>query len=110
MATILSIVQSQLRLLSGRHSKSCLKVASFPSTRHESTSNVSLIMHLQIANPRVRFILATESYGGHYGPSFVTFFDEQNAKIDDGQIAGEKITVSALMINKYVECTFVELD
>ena len=34
----------------------------------------------------------------------------RNARIDDGQIAGEKITVSALMINKYVECTFVELD
>jgi len=45
------------------------------------------------------FIFATESYGGHYGPSFVTFFDEQNAKIDAGQIAGEKIIVSALMIN-----------
>jgi len=43
--------------------------------------------------------LATESYGGHYGPSFVTFFDEQNAKIEAGQITGEKITVSALMIN-----------
>jgi hypothetical protein len=30
----------------------------------------------------------------------VTFFDEQNAKIDQGVIQGEKITVSALMINK----------
>lgn len=49
-----------------------------------------------------RFIFATESYGGHYGPEFVTFFDEQNAKIEEGTIQGEKITVSALMINKYV--------
>ncbi|PSR85531.1 hypothetical protein PHLCEN_2v5422, partial [Hermanssonia centrifuga] len=45
------------------------------------------------------FILATESYGGHYGPEFVTFFDEQNAQIEKGAIQGEKITVSALMIN-----------
>ena len=50
--------------------------------------------------PHTRFIFATESYGGHYGPSFVTFFDEQNAKIEAGQITGEKITVSALMISK----------
>ena len=33
--------------------------------------------------PLARFIFATESYGGHYGPEFVTFFDEQNAKIDE---------------------------
>ena len=52
------------------------------------------------ADPHARFIFATESYGGHYGPSFVTFFDGQNAKIEAGQITGEKITVSALMINK----------
>ncbi|KAH9912758.1 alpha/beta-hydrolase [Epithele typhae] len=45
------------------------------------------------------FILATESYGGHYGPEFVEFFDEQNAKIKDGSIQGEEINVSALMIN-----------
>ncbi|OBZ76469.1 Carboxypeptidase S1 [Grifola frondosa] len=46
------------------------------------------------------FIFATESYGGHYGPAFVTYFDEQNAKIADGTLEGETITVSALMINK----------
>ncbi|KAJ8700635.1 hypothetical protein PTI98_003644 [Pleurotus ostreatus] len=45
------------------------------------------------------FIIATESYGGHYGPAFVTFFNEQNAKIRSGQIQGEEINVSALMIN-----------
>ncbi|KAF8639214.1 hypothetical protein AX17_001699 [Amanita inopinata Kibby_2008] len=45
------------------------------------------------------FILATESYGGHYGPEFVTYFDQQNALIDSGAITGEKVVVSALMIN-----------
>ncbi|KAF8524561.1 alpha/beta-hydrolase [Hysterangium stoloniferum] len=45
------------------------------------------------------FIFATESYGGHYGPAFVTYFDQQNAKVRAGQIQGELVTVSALMIN-----------
>ena len=47
-----------------------------------------------------RFIFATESYGGHYGPSFVTYFEEQNALIAGGAIEGEPIVVSARMINK----------
>ncbi|TFK89212.1 alpha/beta-hydrolase [Polyporus arcularius HHB13444] len=45
------------------------------------------------------FIFATESYGGHYGPEFVTFFDEQNARIRNRTLQGELIDVSALMIN-----------
>ncbi|KAJ3812590.1 alpha/beta-hydrolase [Lentinula aff. lateritia] len=45
------------------------------------------------------FIFATESYGGHYGPSFVTYFDQQNSLIQSGAIQGEQILVSALMIN-----------
>lgn len=45
------------------------------------------------------FIFATESYGGHYGPSFVTYFDQQNSLIQSGVIQGELVTVSALMIN-----------
>lgn len=48
------------------------------------------------------FIFATESYGGHYGPEFVTFFDEQNTKIDESTLTGEQIHVSRLMINKLV--------
>lgn len=47
-------------------------------------------------------MFATESYGGHYGPEFVTYFDQQNQLIDEGTLKGEKITVSALMINKFV--------
>ncbi|KAG8874769.1 hypothetical protein FRB98_008234 [Tulasnella sp. 332] len=44
-------------------------------------------------------ILATESYGGHYGPEFVTYFDAQNKQIRLGRLKGEVITVSALMLN-----------
>lgn len=47
-----------------------------------------------------RFIFATESYGGHYGPEFVTYFDQQNALISEGKLKGEQVVVSALMINK----------
>ncbi len=54
-----------------------------------------------------RFILATESYGGHYGPEFATYFEEQNAKILDGSLDGQVINLSALMINKYVLHLFV---
>ncbi|KAF9479203.1 alpha/beta-hydrolase [Pholiota conissans] len=45
------------------------------------------------------FIFATESYGGHYGPAFVTYFDQQNALIEQHKLQGVKVTVSALMIN-----------
>jgi len=45
------------------------------------------------------FIFATESYGGHYGPEFITYFDQQNQLIDQHKLQGEKIEVSALMIN-----------
>jgi len=45
------------------------------------------------------FILSTESYGGHYGPEFVTYFDQQNTAISSGKVKGEKIVTSALVIN-----------
>jgi carboxypeptidase C (cathepsin A) len=32
-----------------------------------------------------RISLWTESYGGHYGPGFMRFFQEQNEKIDSGE-------------------------
>ncbi|KAG2345234.1 alpha/beta-hydrolase [Suillus weaverae] len=45
------------------------------------------------------FIFATESYGGHYGPSFVSYFEEQNNLIASGKIDAVPIVVGALMIN-----------
>ncbi|KAJ7590662.1 alpha/beta-hydrolase [Mycena floridula] len=41
----------------------------------------------------------SRDFGGHYGPSFVSYFDAQNAKIHEGTLKGEEIVVSALMIN-----------
>lgn len=49
-----------------------------------------------------RLIIASESYGGHYIPEFITYFDEQNTKISQGTLQGEKIEICAIMINKWV--------
>lgn len=48
----------------------------------------------------IRFILATESYGGHYGPGFASYFESQNALIKSGKLTGEIINLGALMVNK----------
>ncbi|KAJ7234773.1 Alpha/Beta hydrolase protein [Mycena haematopus] len=45
------------------------------------------------------FILATESYGGHYGPEFAEYFDIQNNLIASGKLSGVQIKLGALMIN-----------
>ncbi|KAF8636217.1 hypothetical protein AX17_003703 [Amanita inopinata Kibby_2008] len=38
----------------------------------------------------------TESYGGHYGPTFAAYFLSQNAAIDAGKISGVKLNLSVL--------------
>ncbi|KAK1977907.1 serine carboxypeptidase [Colletotrichum cereale] len=45
------------------------------------------------------FGLFTESYGGHYGPEFASYFQDQNKAIDGGSVKGEKIKLVALGIN-----------
>ncbi|OCK73133.1 putative carboxypeptidase S1 [Lepidopterella palustris CBS 459.81] len=45
------------------------------------------------------FGLFTESYGGHYGPEFAHYFQQQNAAIDAGTVTGQKIPIVALGIN-----------
>jgi hypothetical protein len=47
-----------------------------------------------------RLIIAGESYAGHYIPDFITYFDEQNTKISQDAMKGEKIEITAFMINK----------
>jgi carboxypeptidase C (cathepsin A) len=43
--------------------------------------------------------LFTESYGGHYGPEFAHYIQQQNTGIDNGTVTGEKINLIALGIN-----------
>ncbi|PNP78538.1 hypothetical protein FNYG_08168 [Fusarium nygamai] len=45
------------------------------------------------------FGIFTESYGGHYGPEFAFYFEQQNVAIEAGKIKGEKINLVALGIN-----------
>ncbi|KAH8886329.1 carboxypeptidase-like protein S1 [Thozetella sp. PMI_491] len=45
------------------------------------------------------FGLFTESYGGHYGPEFASYFEDQNAAIAAGTVSGENINLVALGIN-----------
>ena len=45
------------------------------------------------------FGLFTESYGGHYGPEFASYFQSQNAAIAKGTVTGQKIDLVALGIN-----------
>ncbi|KAJ7098298.1 alpha/beta-hydrolase [Mycena epipterygia] len=44
-------------------------------------------------------IFATESYGAHYGPAFITYFNAQNALIDSGELTGQKFIFTSLMIS-----------
>jgi carboxypeptidase C (cathepsin A) len=50
-----------------------------------------------------RVSIATESYGGRYGPGFTSFFERQNQRIEDGTWAGSEgeqyiINLDTLMI------------
>jgi carboxypeptidase C (cathepsin A) len=45
------------------------------------------------------FGIFTESYGGHYGPEFAYYFEQQNAAIAAGKASGLSINLVALGIN-----------
>ena len=50
------------------------------------------------------FNLWTESYGGHYGPSFFNYFYEQNQMIGNGTVGGTKLEFNTLgLINAIVD-------
>ena len=43
--------------------------------------------------------ITPRSYGGHYGPEFISWFSQQNNAIASGSVTGEKIDLVALGIN-----------
>ena len=45
------------------------------------------------------FGIFTESYGGHYGPEFASYFESQNKAIASGSATGQNISLVALGIN-----------
>jgi hypothetical protein len=103
MALTPSIAHLQLPSPCGKLFRSFSKVKHFLNTRAGSKFIVCLstLRELNMTpHPTHRFIFATESYGGHYGPEFVTYFEQQNALIRSRKMKGVEIVVSALMINK----------
>ncbi|OCK87501.1 carboxypeptidase S1, CPD-S1 [Cenococcum geophilum 1.58] len=56
------------------------------------------------------FGIFTESYGGHYGPEFAHYTQQQNSAIDAGSVTGQKINLVALGINNgYYNNTYKSL-
>lgn len=45
------------------------------------------------------FGIFTESYGGHYGPEFADYIEQQNTAVAAGTVTGDKINLVALGIN-----------
>ncbi|USP80501.1 carboxypeptidase s1 [Curvularia clavata] len=61
-------------------------------------------------SPAREFNLFTESYGGHYGPAFFSYFYKQNLKIQNGTMPGYQMNFNSLgIINGIIdEATQVE--
>lgn len=58
----------------------------------------AFITHFPSYTPDAGFNLWTESYGGHYGPGFTSYFAEQNEKISNGTVNGTELHISTLGI------------
>ena len=59
------------------------------------------LSNLPTLDPNIKnltFNLWTESYGGHYGPSFYDYFYEQNAMIQSGEQSGVALRMDSLGI------------
>lgn len=52
----------------------------------------------ELGNATKQFNLWTESYGGHYGPTFYKYFYEQNQLISNGSISGTPLIFDTLGI------------
>ncbi|KAF8508637.1 hypothetical protein JB92DRAFT_3120689 [Gautieria morchelliformis] len=75
-------------------------------TPHPIPTTTLTLRNYSPTQPSPRILAVLFFPRGHYGPAFVTYFDEQNANIDAGQLVAEKIVVSALTINKSASVLF----
>jgi carboxypeptidase C (cathepsin A) len=60
-----------------------------------------LLTNLPTMDPKIKikdFNLWTESYGGHYGPPFFSYFKDQSAAIANGSTEGIQLTMTTLGI------------
>ena len=58
----------------------------------------SALPQLDSAVKSTDFALTTESYGGHYGPAFFHYFQEENQKVANGTRKGIHVNMIALAI------------
>lgn len=71
-------------------------------TSFEAAADVWKFMQIFFKNETFAYLqekplaIWTESYGGHYGPTFAAYFLQQNAKIDAGEIEGLKLNLQVL--------------
>jgi carboxypeptidase C (cathepsin A) len=84
-----------------------LKAQNFPLSKADGKFWLDLGIHY---SPPIRLIFATESYGGHMAPVFIAYFNSQNALIDRGELSGQKIIFTSLMINKLVRSPHIGLS
>ena len=56
-----------------------------------------------------KFNLATESYGGHYGPAFFNYFYEQNQAIANGTAKGKAMDFDSLTIINGIIDEFIQV-
>ncbi|KAF9524176.1 serine carboxypeptidase [Crepidotus variabilis] len=73
-------------------------------TSQEAASDVWKFLQIFFADARFAkyqpnpLALWTESYGGHYGPTFAAYFLKQNIAIDAGTVSGKKLNLKVLGI------------
>ncbi|KXN85070.1 Carboxypeptidase S1 [Leucoagaricus sp. SymC.cos] len=74
------------------------------STSQEAAADIWTFMQIFFADPRFSKYLSndlaiwTESYGGHYGPTFAAHFLAQNVAIDNHTVSGVKLNLKVLGI------------
>ncbi|KAJ4413605.1 hypothetical protein N0V82_008427 [Gnomoniopsis sp. IMI 355080] len=73
--------------------------SSEPSLNEYSWNTYANMLYVDQPIESRDFALFTESYGGHYGPEFASYFQSQNAAIAAGTVTGETINLIALGIN-----------
>ncbi|KAF9524177.1 serine carboxypeptidase [Crepidotus variabilis] len=71
-------------------------------TSQQASSDVWKFLQIFFADARFAkyqpnpLALWTESYGGHYGPTFAAYFLKQNIAIDAGTVTGKKLNLKVL--------------
>jgi carboxypeptidase C (cathepsin A) len=86
--------------------RSCFLIVLFPDTTElASIAAYEILQGFFSALPQLDseveskdFSLATESYGGHYGPTFYRYFYDQNEAIANGSASGKYFNFNSLLI------------